>query len=627
VSMHAGIWNLAGKPVVKDSFATLGGEGTTKCSRDQVIFLEECVGILHRPSCATTSYDLEKQPYRSTGGAVIAWDGRLDNRDELSSELLNGSGAESSDVSIVGAAFDRWGKMCFAKIIGDWAVSIWDRHQRELIIARDYIGIKQLFYHHTPRAFIWCTDLALLAREAAPLTVCDQYVAGFLASFPDAYLTPYQQVLSVPPGAFVCIRDGKVKTQTYWGLNPRSKTRHKTDAEYEEHYRYLFRQAVRRRLRTDFPVLVELSGGFDSSAIICMADSILTGGEARVPHVDTISFYDPKEPEDDDFAYFTAVELKRGKTGFHVCLKQTSESLPFTFRNFTARPGLGVTSELDAALTEIARRHDYRVILSGSGGDDFNGQALDPRVHMADLLLDGRLLELGKLLTQWSLLIRKRPWIQLFFQVLLQLMPSHVRAKFTDNGELEPWVNPSFAKKHRLPLRQIQVPDGPQLLRPSIRQAAETIAARSRQMTSTEPWGAEYWYPFLDQDLVLFLTTIPLDQLLRPGDRRSLMRRALADLLPAKVLQRTTKAGLGRCFSVALEKHWKTVEDVLSSPFISKLGYVRSDQLRNTLMSLRNGDHPAFVLRALRALSLELWLRDVFARKVISLPFSISLAD
>ena len=98
------------------------------------------------------------------------------------------------------------------------------------------------------------------------------------------------------------------------------------------------------------------------------------------------------------------------------------------------------------------------------------------------------------------------------------------------------------------------------------------------------------------------------------------MRRALADLLPKPVLQRTTKAGLGRCFSIALENHWDAVEEISEAPLVSQLGYIQAEQLRRSLASLRKGEHPTFVLRLLKVLALELWLRDVSARGLLSLP-------
>src|SRR5260370_33491285 len=138
-------------------------------------------------------------------------------------------------------------------------------------------------------------------------------------------------------------------------------------------------------------------------------------------------------------------------------------------------------------------------------------------------------------------------------------------------------------------------------------------------MSCAEPSVIEQRYPYLDQELVEFLMSIPLDQLVRPGQRRRLMRKALADLLPPEILKRKIKARVGRCYCVVLELHWSKVESVFSFPFVSLLGYVERDQIRQALLAMKNGQAPQYSLRLLNALSLEFWLRDTEARGVISI--------
>jgi len=139
-----------------------------------------------------------------------------------------------------------------------------------------------------------------------------------LAHNPDAHLTPYLEIREVPPGQFVRVRDGSAVIDRFWRFSPTSRIRYKTDAEYEEHFRHVFRQSVQRRLRSDSPVLAELSGGLDSSSIVCMADDILAKEGAETSRLDTLSYYDKTEPSGDDWTYFQKVEAKRGRAGIHI---------------------------------------------------------------------------------------------------------------------------------------------------------------------------------------------------------------------------------------------------------------------------------------------------------------------
>jgi len=442
---------------------------------------------------------------------------------------------------------------------------------------------------------------------------------------PDVHLTPYREIRSVPPGQFVKLRGGKTTIRTYWTFNTKLRIRCKSDVEYEEQYRHLFRQAVRRRLRTDSPILADLSGGLDSSSIVCMADDILAREGARTPRVDTFSFYDSTEPVDDDLHYFTKVEERRGKTGFHVDLQSSGDSLSFEHPVFVASPWPENRIEVKAALSDILRQHPYRVSLSGHGGDDVNGQALDPCVLMTDLLLQFRLLDFAKQLTVWSLCFRKRPWIHLFFQTLLQFMPVSLQLRLTEEGKVSPWINHRFAKKYWESAQPLNAGRG--FWHPSVRNAVQGIVAQSRSLAIQEPSIIERRYPYFDQSLVEFLRTIPLNQLLRPGQRRFLMRSALRNLLPPEVLARKTKAGITRGHSLVFQKHWDKVESVFSSPLSSHLGYVDEIRFRESLIAMKHGQLPRDPAGLVRALSLELWLRSAQNHGVISIPRSATPAS
>ena len=224
--------------------------------------------------------------------------------------------ARPTDVAICAAAFDRWDTDCFRRIVGDWAVSIWKPEQRELVFAADYMAIRHIFYHLKNDRVWWSTDLSpLVLLSGDKFHIDDDYIAGYFAHDPDAHLTPYREIREVPPGQFVRIRNGSVSLERYWRFSPKSRIRYRTDAEYEEHFRHVFRQSVRRRLRSDSPILAELSGGLDSSSIVCMADDILAEEGAETPRLDTLSYYDKTEPNGDDCDLFSEDRAEAWKSG------------------------------------------------------------------------------------------------------------------------------------------------------------------------------------------------------------------------------------------------------------------------------------------------------------------------
>src|SRR5258708_557785 len=267
------------------------------------------------------------------------------------------------------------------------------------------MAIRHIFYYSKKDRIWWSTDLgSLVLLSGDKFQIDDQYIAGYLAHAPDAHLTPYREIREVPPGQFARFRNGSAMTERFWHFDARSRIRYKTDAEYEEHFRHVFRQSVQRRLRSDSPILSELSGGLDSSSIVCMADDILAKEGAETPRLDTLSYYDKTEPSGDDWTYFHKVETQRGRAGIHIDgsrLGTSPDSLACT--EFCPLPGgLGYGETLDTERAGAVRRGGHRTVFSGIGGDEFLGGLPHPSAHLADLLVQCKLVTLARQLMAWG---------------------------------------------------------------------------------------------------------------------------------------------------------------------------------------------------------------------------------
>src|SRR5262249_28042956 len=160
------------------------------------------------------------------------------------------------------------------------------------------------------------------------------YIAGWLGQFPATDLTPYVGIHSVPPSCFIRLEQRRQTLRQYWDFNPSKRIRYRSDLEYEEHFRAVFRESVRRRLRSDAPVLAELSGGMDSSSIVCVADLVVSHEERESPRLDTVSYFDDSEPNWNERPFFTRVEEWRGQTGWHIDVSH-HEELPLVSESLT----------------------------------------------------------------------------------------------------------------------------------------------------------------------------------------------------------------------------------------------------------------------------------------------------
>ena len=285
MSVQFGRWNFEGQPPAPDYIEKVSAALAPYGPDSNESYSNGGIRILYRAFHTTKESHREKQPHISSSGAVITWDGRLDNRAELISELRDSLTVNSTDVAIVSAAYEKWGANCFAKFIGDWALSIWSPREHSVLLAKDPIGTRHLYYSSDNIQVTWSTildPLVLFAGKA--FSICEEYIAGWFATmFPAAHLTPYFGIHAVPPSSFVLLRPGKNLASKYWDFDPGKRIRYRNDAEYEEHFRSALATSVQRRLRSDRPILAELSGGMDSSSIVCMADTVIARGAAECP--------------------------------------------------------------------------------------------------------------------------------------------------------------------------------------------------------------------------------------------------------------------------------------------------------------------------------------------------------
>jgi asparagine synthase (glutamine-hydrolysing) len=631
MSVQGGIWNFDGRPVDRKLLEKLSDSLRQQGPDGESYYVDNSVALLYRPFHTTAESRREKQPYTSRRGSIVTWDGRLDNREVLIADLRGDLDASQSDVAIFAAAFDRWDSDCFRRIIGDWAVSIWKPEQRELVFAVDYIAIRHIFYYLKNDRIGWATDLSpLVLLSGDKFHIDEDYVAGYFAHDPDAHLTPFREIREVPPGQFVRIRKGGASAGRYWRFSPKSRIRYKTDAEYEEHFLHVFRQSVRRRLRSDSPVLAELSGGLDSSSIVCMADAIMSQEGVQTPRLDTLSYYDKTEPSGDDWIFFQQIEEKRGQVGIHIDSSKVGWS-PASLQcsEFCPLPGaLGVWQKLGEERADVIRDGGYRAVVSGIGGDEFLGGIPDPRALLADLIMQCKFVSLAQQLMAWSL-VKRTPWVQLLWQSVIGALPASLGRYVVKEAKVEPWIREDFAKRTRLAARQLDVDEHFGLWLPTRRSHIGGVRLMARKLAKFAPPVSaleEARYPYLDQNLIEFILSTPASQLLRPGERRSLMRRSLAGIVPQEILSRRTKQVGARTPVLVLEKHWDELQNIYKTPLTSRFGWVHGDRFLKVISDARAGK-PVPLVRVLWTISLEYWLRDLAGRGLIDTPaISSSLA-
>ena len=498
------------------------------------------------------------------GDVVVAADARLDNRAELVAALglplfaADGIG----DEELLLRAWQRWGEACPARLLGDFAFAVWDGRRRMLFCARDPSGLKPLYYHAGPRVFAAASGTgALLAVPGVPRRIDELRIAAYLVpGLESRTATFYEGIVRLPPGHCLSVTSaGAGAPRPYWQLDPTQEVRLGSDAEYAERFRELFTDAVRCRLRAAAPVAAALSGGLDSSSVVCVARAIRTAAGTGPLATYTARF--PTIPRCDEGAFVAAVEAGGGLRPRHLdgdALDPLGDLESGALRHEEALQAGGYY--MHWALYRAAAADGMRVFLEGTGGDIVVSHGTG---YLGDLARQGCWLELGREARRLSQAFERPIWRVLRTAAVSVASPSVRRGwrRVRRGGFLgPPPIRAEFARRICLdehlraaePARLPSDVEGArgehwrQLTSPRLAGILETLAAAGRVM------GIDPRDPFLDRRLIEFCLALPASQKIRQGRTRVVARHALAALLPAEIRDRPGKAPIDLMLASAL---------------------------------------------------------------------------
>jgi asparagine synthase (glutamine-hydrolysing) len=613
MSMIFGILKPAQEQVTREELQILGLATERYAPDGTYVHASGNLGMGFQPYHTHLRSHLESQPASDRSGNQLVFDGRLDNHRELRNEL-GISDKESSDSVLILAGFEKWGRDCFARLIGDWALALISGSDRTMYLARDHAGTRTLYFASSNGTLRWGTYLESFFARGEDYPLDEQFSARFLSASPIGNLTPYAGIRAVPPAHFVTFRNGTVTQTSHWEWDAGSRLPLNSDAEYEEHFLALFRQSVERRTGSGDPILAELSGGMDSTSIVCMSDQIRLSQGAGVNGIlDTVSYFDPGEPNWNEEPYVAISEARRGKKGFHI---QSS----LADRRFeTYDPALGrrllpgadrATENFDRQILAPMQAGNHRVILSGLGGDELLGGVPTPMPELADYIISFQPITLLRQATRWSL-ARRTPLTQTL------LGAARTAMRVYRGPQLVPcppdWLEPRIRKllnekdtketSHNSRFRGL----------PSARINEQMWWALVETLSHSCPSilsRFEYRYPYLDRDLVSFLFRVPREQLTRPGRRRSLMRRALRSLVPPEILERRRKAQLSRTPLIAFFNSRAALKELCTDLRTADIGLIDQATFARSMELVTSGKQTTEWGMLLRAILFEFWLRS-----------------
>lgn len=570
----------------------------------------------------------------------ITYNGEIYNYRELRHEL-QGCGHvfhSATDTEVILAAYAQWGLDCLSRFNGMFAFALWDASRQRLFCARDRFGIKPLFYHHNPRAFLFASEIkALLAHPDVDVAPNDPIIYDYLALGVTDHTdeTFFRRIKRLPASHYLLLepQNGNAVSKERWYELPANRAYHyagrrsesKPSAEFGE----LLYDAVRLRLRSDVAVGTCLSGGLDSSSIVANVNRLLRDGgavsrQAVGERQRTFSArYDDERIDEWPFAHqvveMTGVEAHcvypQGKNGLWRELRDLVWHLeePFGSTNMYAQWNV----------MRLARDNGVTVLLNGQGGDELLAgyhHYLGP--YLAQTALQGGPLTAARAVLAMRASTNHASPI-LVGMGLYNLLPSSLKraamalanARLRTHPGVSPGnMNPSFAARYNERGAQFAKHPGYRNLADSLRAdlTAFVLPALLRyEDRISMAFSREARVPFLDVRLVEFAYALPASLRIRDGWTKWIVRDAMRGSLPDDVLWRRDKLGFPTPQRRWLQEGVEEIRKLFAATETRSRAY-----LSETMMTNLGTIAPEDVNRVpglWRMVNLEQWLQIFFS--------------
>jgi asparagine synthase (glutamine-hydrolysing) len=559
------------------------------------------------------------------GHTTIIASARIDNRDDLLPHLRpHLAGPHPTDAELILAAHHHWGDDAPQHLIGDYAYLIHDAHRRTLHAARDAMGMRPLYYHHTPRRTLLASEIQqLLAAGDVAAEIHEPAVARYLIGefgVPDE--TFYRGVRSLPAGHALEADARGVRTRRFWDVDPARRERFAREEDYAERFRGLFLRAVQDRLRGDEPVGLFLSGGVDSGSIASAAGWLREQGRVSAPmHAypwafDTLTQCDERHLSD--------LVVKRYALPVHEVAAEASAPLARYPNHGPHRdePYVGAYQALLENGLAAARDDGMRSMWSGDRGDLVAGAWTLDYLRLLrsrrwnDLAYEMR-DQLGLPGERWHRVVATHLLLPAARAVARRVLQRRSGRAAPRAGHREPpWLRHDLMARSGVDPDVERAPEPPAALEGHARRTRYGlvfIPMHMRGMIWSErtnaAFGLGFVDPWSDRRLIEYVLSIPQAVINRPGElRKRLARAAMRGIMPEELRQNAAKIVPSPLFDQALRRTGvDTVRTLLTDMEAERRGYLDGDALRAHYEGVVAGGGAHVTLWW--ALTLEMWLR------------------
>lgn len=550
-----GIINLDKKSVDRSLIKQLNDLITYRGPDDEGFYFDDNngIGFGHRRLSILDLSSLGHQPMSTDDEKIwITYNGEVYNYIEIGEELsAKGYTFKSkTDTEVILKAYQEWGYNCVEKFNGMWAFAIWDSNSKKLFCSRDRFGIKPFYYFKNNNVFIFASEIKqILLHPEYKFSVNKVAVYEYLSfwKFNHTNETFYENIYQLN-GSNSLILDlssdqNNIKIQEYWDIDLEKDKLNLSEKEYSEKFYEKFYESIKFRLRSDVPVASCLSGGLDSSSIVCMVNKQLQELPDAPPQETYSSCH--KDKRFDETEYVKAIEEKVNVKPNHVF--PDAQTFVEELRDLIWHmdgPTVNGSIFSQRSIFKAAHKNNIKVMLDGQGGDEvLAGYHCYFAPYLLELLKEFKIIKFIKELYY----LRKHHDHRAGF--LFKNMKNMVTNLFTVDKNKFTWLKKDF---QALALNSSKLTHYNFVSYTSDRLKNELYklirftnmpALLHYEDRNSMAFSIESRVPFLDYKLVEYSFAIPNNQKIDKGTTKVILRSAFKSLLPEKILNRQDKMG------------------------------------------------------------------------------------
>ncbi|HOS83140.1 MAG TPA: asparagine synthase (glutamine-hydrolyzing) [Methanolinea sp.] len=521
----------------------------------------------------------------------IVFNGEIYNYPELKRELesLGHTFVSRSDTEVILASYAQWGKDCLHKLNGMWAFIIFDSYSGVLFAARDRFGIKPLYYWYSPAGYL------VFGSEIKQFTVLPgwkplvngQRAYEFLnyGLTDHTHETVFQGVFQIPGGWALECRVDELKRElpVYQWYTLDIKPFRGSYQEACKTFLTLFSDSIRIHLHADVPVGSCLSGGLDSSSIVCMVNEILK--EKQDTELQKVFSARSEDPALDEYHYILEV-VKSRNIQSHVVFPNINDLMnnldDLIWHNDEPFESTSIFAQ--SKVFQLASDNNIKVMLDGQGGDEIlAGYHYLFKVYFAELLKLGKIFRFFKEEQEF----KKNHGYDLkrdYSGVLYYVLPDIFRDLIMRN--YQSFINPPWINRDKVSFKPGYPIEPPKYTGSLINEISKVLVSTKSlpallhyEDRDSMTHSVEARVPFLDYRLVEFAISLPTEFKIGSGLTKKILRDALASILPEKILKRMDKIGFATAEEKWMRESPDTFRKLLSDAIVASQGILNENAL------------------------------------------------